>query len=91
MSILDLSSYPRATLEHVLHIVKLYRSSMKQIGKRTSLVDPAHMPETIARIEYASGIDRETVKSYADACLKQSFPEYHSTHAPTLEENPLLG
>ena len=64
---------------------------MKQIGKRASLVDPADLPETIARIEYASGIDREAVKIYADTCLKQSFPEYHSTHAPTLEENPLLG
>lgn len=91
MSTLDLSSYPRAKLEHVLHIVKLYRSSMKQIGKRASLVDPADLPDVIARIEYASGVDRETVKAYADACLKQSFPEYQSTHAPTLEENPLLG
>lgn len=88
---LSLSSYSRDTLEQVLHIAKLYKISLKQIGKRASLLDPHDLPEALARIEYAPGIEKKTLEKYAEACLAYSFPLYQSKNSPLFVENPALG
>ena len=88
---LPLSLYSRNTLEKVLHIVKLYRVSLKQIGKRASLLDPHDLPEALARIEYAPGIDKKTLEKYAEACLAYSFPLYQNKESPVFIENTSLG
>ncbi len=90
MPTLNLTSYPRETLEHVLSIVKSYRISMKQIGKRAILTDPLDPPQDSVTIEYAPHIDASLIEKYSEACLALSFPEYKSTLPPIIRKNPLL-
>ncbi len=89
MTTLDLTSYSRESLEHILHIVKAYRNSLKQIGKRAILSDPKDPPAVTATIEYVSGMDRASVEKYAQSCMKELFPEYTGA-APLLRQNPEL-
>lgn len=89
MSKIDLSTYPRDTLEQLLGIVKDYRTALKQIGKRAILIDPKNPPKESARIEYPSTMDAISVSQYAAACIKYAFPEYIGP-APTLLSNDTL-
>ena len=89
MTTIDLSSYPRESLENILRIVKSYRNSLKQIGKRAHLFDPKNPPSIASIIEYASGMERDTVEKYAISCIKNLFPEYTGA-SPILRKNPEL-
>lgn len=89
MKTLDLSSYSRETLEHVLSIAKSYRTSLKQIGKRTTLIDHRNPPGLRARVEYPSSLDTRSATEYAAACIAYAFPEY-SGESPTLIQNDAL-
>ena len=90
MSRINLSSYSRETLEHILQIMKNYRISMKQVGNRAILLDPENLPEDVAIIEYAPSMDTTLVDRYARACLRFSFPEFKNTASPIIRKNPLL-
>ena len=90
MTPLNFSSYSRDTLEHTLRILSIYRSSLKQIGKRAELIDPTIIQPLLTRIEYAPGMDASSIKKYADACIHFSFPEYVSTATPVIRENSRL-
>lgn len=89
MQTLDLSSYSRATLEHILSIAKSYRTSLKQIGKRTALIDHKNPPALRARVEYPSSLHVESVEKYAQSCLAYAFPEYHGENPMLIENNHL--
>ncbi len=89
MTPLDLTSYSRESLEHMLSIVKSYRTSLRQIGKRAVLIDPKHPPAISATVEYVGGMHKDTVDKYALSCIKKLFPEYTGA-APILRENPEL-
>ena len=90
MSTLDLTSYSRETLEHILRVMKQYKISLRQIGKRAVLIDPENPPAIASVVEYAPSIDTSMVEKYALACIKLSFPDYNSGKAPILRENPEL-
>ncbi len=89
MTPLDLTSYSRESLENMLSIVKSYRTSLKQIGKRAVLIDPKHPPAISATVEYVGGMHKDSVEKYALSCMKKLFPEYTGA-APILRENPEL-
>lgn len=65
MPTLNLTSYSRETLEHLLSMMKSYRSSLKQIGKRATLIDPENPPAISARIEYPSSMEENFASQYA--------------------------
>lgn len=90
MTPINFSSYSRDTLEHTLRILSIYRTSLKQIGKRAQLLDPTVVQPLLTRIEYAPGMDESTVKKYAQACISSSFPEYSSNTPPIVSENSRL-
>lgn len=89
MSTLNLTSYSRETLEHLLLMMKSYRSSLKQIGKRTVLIDPENPPAIAARIEYPSSMEDSFAKEYAQGVLKYAFPAYDGA-SPLLSKNDSL-
>jgi hypothetical protein len=89
MASLDLTSYSRETLEHMLLMLKGYKNSLKQIGKRSVLFDPKNPPAIQARVEYTPSIEASFVEKYASACIASLFPEY-SGAKPSLQENKEL-
>lgn len=89
MTTLDLSSYSRESLEHLLLIMKSYRNSLKQIGRRARIVDPKNPPGVSAIVEYVSGMDKDSVEKYSRSCIAKLFPEY-TGEVPIFRENPEL-
>lgn len=89
MSNLNLTSYPRETLEHVLKIVKLYRSHLKQIGKRADFIDPENPPAIRAIVEVHPDIDRDMAQKYAESVIRFAFPNYTGI-SPVVKINAAL-
>lgn len=73
MSTATLSSYSREQLSDILRILKLYKTSLVQIGHRARLIDPKSNPEISVRIEYPTGASLEDIKSFAVAGLGKFF------------------
>ncbi len=65
MANINLSTYSREELERALSVLQAYRVSLKQIGARAHLEDPKSPLPTQLRVEYATGIQMDTVRSYA--------------------------
>ncbi len=76
MTTLNLSTYSREQLEHILKMLKSYKNGLKQIGKRAVLIDPKNPPKTRAVIEMHSGLDEKQAEKYAQAVIHTTFPEY---------------
>jgi hypothetical protein len=89
MSTIDLSSHSRETLEHILSVMKGYRTTLKQVGKRAVLIDAKNPPKERAIIEYAPGMDVSSVEAYGSSCIARLFPGY-TGDAPVLRENTEL-
>ncbi len=68
-----LSSYNREQLSDILRILKLYKTSLVQIGHRARLIDPKASNEVPVRIEYPSGAALEDIHSFAVASLGKFF------------------
>lgn len=89
MTTINLSSYSRETLEHLLRMLKSYKNGLRQVGKRISLSDPLNPTPTQAVVEYMSSMAEGDILKYANACLSYAFPEYHGD-APILRKNDTL-
>ncbi len=53
MSNLDFSQYSSSALSEALRILRDYKNSLRQVGKRAKLVDPRHPDALIPTVEYA--------------------------------------
>ncbi len=73
MTTATLSSYSREQLSDVLRIIKLYKTSLVQIGHRARLIDPQIDNEVRVRVEYPSGASLEDIRSFAVASLGNFF------------------
>jgi hypothetical protein len=91
MSTVNLSSYPRETLEHLLRMLKSYRASLKQIGKRAELIDPLDPPSLRAIIEHHSSMEPEDAEKYAKAAIAFAFPKYTGASAVLRKNDTLKG
>lgn len=89
MSHINLSSYSRETLEHLLKVVKSYRTGLKQIGKRAKLEDPNTPTPVRAFVEIHSGMDEKEGIRYAQAVIQYAFPTY-TWESPVVKVNPEL-
>lgn len=91
MHSLDLSSYSRDTLVDTLRVLKNYKNSLRQVGKRAQLVDtttPVALPVTV---EYIPTLDRALLEKTAAAAVKKFFPEFSSSDSEIVFiENPKL-
>lgn len=74
-------------------MLQAYRVSLKQIGARAHLEDPKSPEPIKLRVEFASGIQLDTVKSYARSGASTFFPEFYGddTLIEFLENNRLTG
>lgn len=70
-----LSSYSKEELYDVLRILKSYRSSLKQIGKRAKLKDDKQKIAKIFRIEYAGEMDKNFLENFSAYACGKFFPE----------------
>ncbi|NRH20710.1 hypothetical protein HOO68_01555 [Candidatus Gracilibacteria bacterium] len=73
MTTATLSTYSREQLSDILRILKLYKTSLVQIGHRARLIDPKNNPDVSVRIEYPTGAALEDIRSFAVAGLDQFF------------------
>ena len=73
MTTATLSSYTRQQLSDVLRILKLYKTSLVQIGHRARLIDPKATNEVLVRVEYPSGALLADIRSFAVASLGKFF------------------
>ncbi|MBP9812639.1 hypothetical protein KBC86_04605 [Candidatus Gracilibacteria bacterium] len=89
MSNIQLSSYSRETLEHLLKIVKSYRSGLKQIGKRAKLEDPNNPIPIRAIVELHPSLDEKDGVRYAEAVIHSVFPTY-TGESPLIRKNDEL-
>lgn len=89
MTTINISSYSREALEHLLRMLKSYKNGLRQVGKRMTLSDPLHPAPTQAVVEYMSSMTESDALKYAKACLSYAFPEYHGD-APILRKNDTL-
>lgn len=89
MDKIQLTSYPRETLEHLLKVVKSYRNGLKQIGKRAKLEDPKNPTPIRALVEIHSGMDEKEWLRYADAVIQFAFPTY-TWESPLIRKNDEL-
>ena len=64
----NLNQYSREDLENVLIVLKDYRNSLKQIGKRSELSHPKHKQAKFFRVEHPAAI------SFGEA-VKKFFPD----------------
>lgn len=69
----SLSTYSRETLLDTLRILKLYKTSLVQIGHRAHLQDPKSAHETVIRVEYPQGASMDEVSEFTHFTLKKSF------------------
>ena len=91
MSHFDFSSYSPQFLTDVLRVLRDYKSSLRQVGKRAILSDRRAEKVPIPHIEYAQGIDTDLLKKYSERIVRQYFPEYcGTTDAITFSENLTL-
>jgi hypothetical protein len=73
MTTATLSSYSREELSDILRILKLYKTSLVQIGHRARLIDPKTSNEISVRIEYPTGASLDDIRSFAVASLGKFF------------------
>ena len=89
MSNINLASYSRETLEHLLRVAKSYRSGLKQIGKRAKLEDPNAPTPVRALVELHTDMDEKDGLRYAEAVIKYAFPTY-TWESPLVKKNEHL-
>ena len=53
MSNLDFSQYSSSALSEALRILRDYKNSLRQVGKRAKLADPRHPDALMPTVEYA--------------------------------------
>jgi hypothetical protein len=90
MTIATLSSYSREELSDVLRILKLYKTSLVQIGHRARLIDPKVTNEVSVRIEYPSGAALEDIRTFAVASLGKFFEIKKTPKDIVFVESPSL-
>jgi len=73
MKIANLSSYSREQLSDVLRVLKLYKTSLVQIGHRARLIDPKDDQALSVRVEYPTGASLDDIRSFAETGLKEFF------------------
>ena len=73
MKLATLSSYSREQLTDILRVLKLYKTSLVQIGHRARLIDPKEDLSISVRVEYPTGASLEDIKSFAVAGLGEFF------------------
>ncbi len=73
MTTATLSSYTREQLSDILRILKLYKTSLVQIGHRARLMDPKESNDVLVRVEYPSGAALADIRSFAVASLGSYF------------------
>lgn len=86
-----LSSYSREALNDTLRVLRNYKNSLRQVGKRAHLEDPRTHEAPTPSVEYAPGLDATLLKQYAENALKLYFSEYSGgTASINFTENPKL-
>lgn len=87
----ELSSYSREILSDTLRVMRNYKNSIRQVGRRAVIHDPRIVTEAVPSVEYAPGIDMDLLQKYAATACKKYFPEYSGTQdAIAFRENPKL-
>lgn len=70
-----LNQYSREDLQNILAVLKDYRTSLKQIGRRSVLSHPKEKKEKFFRIEHTSNISTEFLEKFLSGVLHKFFPE----------------
>lgn len=71
----NLNQYSREDLENVLIVLKDYRNSLKQIGKRSELSHPKHKQAKFFRVEHTAAISQEFLEKFFDEAVEKFFPD----------------
>lgn len=72
----SLSSFSRESLTDVLRVLKDYKNTLRQVGKRAHITDRQHPIDLIPRVEYAPGLEKELIEKALPKALEKYFPEY---------------
>ena len=91
MSSVNLSSYTREDLTDILRILKLYKTSYGQIGRRARMRDPRIQSLPLVRVEYPSGSQLDGIRSFATQSLKKFFSIENPQNILFEEKNALVG
>ncbi len=84
-------SLTRDQIIDTIRVLKNYKNSLRQVGKRAILMDPRSLMEDIPLVEYASGIDQSLLRKYSESATSVYFPDYlGSSDAITFRENANL-
>ena len=84
-------SLTRDQIIDTIRVLKNYKNSLRQVGKRAVLMDPRFPMVEMPLIEYASGIETTFLKKYSDSAMTSYFPDYSgSSDAITFRENTNL-
>lgn len=73
MSSVNLSSYSREQLTDILRILKLYKTSYAQIGRRARMIDPRIPALPVIRVEYPTDASLDEIRPFAEKSLAQFF------------------
>lgn len=65
MTTASLSSYSREQLTDILRILKLYKTSLVQIGHRALLIDPQADQVLVVHVEYPTGAALSDIQKFA--------------------------
>ena len=90
MTTATLSSYTREQLSDVLRILKLYKTSLMQIGHRARLIDPKASNDVLVRVEYPSGALLADIRSFAVASLGKFYDNKKIPEDIVFVESPSL-
>ncbi len=66
MSHIDFSSYSPKLLTETLRILRDYKNSLRQVGKRSILSDRRIVAAHTPQIEYAKGVDTDLLKKCSE-------------------------
>lgn len=59
-----------------IRVLKHYKNSLRQVGKRAVLMDPRSPTVEMPLIEYAPGIETTFLKKYSETAMTTHFPDY---------------
>lgn len=85
-----ITQYSREELQSMLRVLKTYKQSQRQIGKRSRVFDPKNPPTPALRVEYASGITPSLVEKVAHSVIASHFTDASDLSSITYTENTHL-
>ncbi len=70
------TSLTRDQIIDTIRVLKNYKNSLRQVGKRAILMDPRSPTVEMPLIEYAPGIETTFLKKYSETAMTTYFPDY---------------